>query len=118
MNKTQAYTFKNSVGLRYFLRIHLVKLVYYPLHYSSCGSFIFFLVSSCVGLLSLTFLFHRPLHFLLAQKTKQKRAPFPDPSARKAKGQPRGKRKANAPAPPSTIEGNTTLFVAYLFLSQ
>ncbi|MDJ1482686.1 hypothetical protein QNI16_19455 [Cytophagaceae bacterium YF14B1] len=53
---------------------------------------------------------------MLAQKTKQKRAPFPNPSARKAKGQPRGKRIANAPTPTSTIEVILTLFVTPLFL--
>ncbi|WP_313998631.1 hypothetical protein [Xanthocytophaga flava] len=60
-----------------------------------------------------TSLYLRLLHFLLAQKMKQKRAPFPDPSARMAKGQPRGKRIAYAPTLPHTIEGMFALFVAY-----
>ncbi|MDJ1502492.1 hypothetical protein QNI22_17625 [Cytophagaceae bacterium BD1B2-1] len=53
---------------------------------------------------------------MLAQKSKQKKALFSDPSARKAKGQPREEKIPYAPTPPSTIEVGTTLFVSPLLL--
>ncbi|MDJ1471905.1 MULTISPECIES: hypothetical protein [Xanthocytophaga] len=45
---------------------------------------------------------------------KQKRTLSADPSARKAKGQPRGRKIASAPTLPHTIEGSTTPFVTPL----
>ncbi|MDJ1479329.1 hypothetical protein QNI16_02460 [Cytophagaceae bacterium YF14B1] len=45
---------------------------------------------------------------------KQKRTLSADPSTRKAKGQPRGRKKANAPTLPSTIKINFSLFVTFV----
>ncbi|MDJ1496841.1 hypothetical protein QNI19_28155 [Cytophagaceae bacterium DM2B3-1] len=49
---------------------------------------------------------------------KQKRTLSADPSARKAKGQPRGEKIANAPILPHTIEVDVTHFVAYFLHFQ
>ncbi|MDJ1485887.1 hypothetical protein QNI16_35730 [Cytophagaceae bacterium YF14B1] len=54
--------------------------------------------------------------FACPKKVTKEKALFSDPSARKAKGQPRGEKIPYAPTPPSMITVSTTLFVTTLLL--